>query len=101
MNKMLKQVHPYSVYYSESDMRWHTYIPDNTQLSGRKPIARKKKSELEKYLLKHYQLQLNTLKIYTFENLYVEFMQYKDHPAIVPKNFSNFQPCGSAAHSQQ
>ena len=78
MNKILKQVHPYSVYYSESDMRWHTYLKDDTQLSGRKPIARKKKSDLEKFLLKHYQLQLNTLKTYTFENLYVEFMKYKE-----------------------
>ena len=78
MNKILKQVHPYSVYYSESDMRWHTYLKDDTQLSGRKPIARKKKSDLEKFLLKHYQLQLNTLKTYTFEKLYVEFMKYKE-----------------------
>lgn len=78
MNKILKQVHPYSVYYSESDERWHTYLKDDTQLSGRKPIARKKKGELEKFLLKHYQLQLNTLKTYTFENLYVEFMKYKE-----------------------
>ena len=29
MNKILKQVHPYSVYYSESDMRWHTYLKDD------------------------------------------------------------------------
>ena len=49
MNKILKQVHPYSVYYSESDMRWHTYLKDDTQLSGRKPIARKKKSDLEQF----------------------------------------------------
>lgn len=33
---------------------------------------------MEKFLLKHYQLQLNTLKTYTFENLYVEFMKYKE-----------------------
>lgn len=77
MNKILKQVHPYSVYYSESDNHWHTYLKDDTQLSGRKPIARKK-SDLEKFLPKHYQLQLNTLKTYTFENLYVEFTKYKE-----------------------
>ena len=78
MNKILKQVHPYSIFYAESDGRWHTYLKDDTQLSGRKPLARKKKSDLEKFLLKHYQLQLNTLKTYTFENLYVEFMKYKE-----------------------
>lgn len=78
MNKILKQVHPYNIFFSESDNRWHTYIKDNTKLSGRKPIVRKKKGDLEKYLLEYYHTQLNTLKTYTFENLYVEFMQYKE-----------------------
>lgn len=60
MNKLLKQIHPYSVFYSESDDRWHTTIADLTKVSGRKPIARKKKGDLEKFLLQHYHLQLNT-----------------------------------------
>lgn len=77
MNKLLQQIHPYSVFYSESDDRWHTTIADPTKVSGRKPIARKKKGDLEKFLLEHYHLQLNTETIYTFENLWVEFMQYK------------------------
>ena len=78
MNKILKQVHPYSIFYSESDNRWHTTIADNTKVSGRKQIVRKNKSDLEKFLLSHYHLQLNTEKIYTFDNLWVEFMQYKE-----------------------
>lgn len=77
MNKILKQVHPYSVFYSESDDRWHTTIADPTKVSGRKLIARKKKGDLEKFLLEHYHLQLNTEQVYTFENLWIEFMQYK------------------------
>lgn len=60
MNKLLQQIHPYSVFYSESDGRWHTTIADATKVSGRKPIARKKKGDLEKFLLEHYHLQLNT-----------------------------------------
>lgn len=78
MNKILKQVHPYEIYFSEYENRWCTYIKDDSQLSGRKRIARKQKGALEKYLLEHYRTQLNTVKTYTFESLYVEFMQYKD-----------------------
>lgn len=59
MNKILKQVHPYRIFYSESDDRWHTYIKDDTQLSGRKQVVRKKKGALEKYLLEYYHVQLN------------------------------------------
>ena len=78
MNKILKQVHPYAVYFQESDNRWHTTIKDLTKVSGRKSVAKKKKSDLEKFLLEHYHLQLNTETIYTFESLWVEFMQYKE-----------------------
>ncbi len=78
MNKILKKVHPYDIFYSESDNRWHTYIVDETKLSGRKAIARKKKGDLEKYLLELYHAQLNILKTYSFNDIYVEFMKYKE-----------------------
>lgn len=58
MLKILKEVHPYSVFYSESDNRWHTTIADNTKVNGRRPIARKNKLDLEKFLLEHYHLEL-------------------------------------------
>lgn len=58
MLKILKEVHPYSVFFSESDNRWHTTIADNTKVNGRRPIARKNKIDLEKFLLKHYQIEL-------------------------------------------
>lgn len=78
MNKLLKGIHPYSIFYSENDDRWHTTIADPTKVSGRKQVARKRKGDLEKFLFKHYNLQLNTEKIYTFENLWKEFMGYKE-----------------------
>lgn len=78
MNKILKQVHSYKVYYCKSDNRWHTYVKDDTKPNGRKLIVRKSKGALEKHLLDHYRIQLNTVKTYTFESLYEEFMQYKD-----------------------
>jgi integrase len=59
MLKILKEVHPYSVFYSESDNRWHTTIADNTKVNGRRPVARKSKLDLEKFLLENYQLDLD------------------------------------------
>ena len=82
MNRILKKVHPYDVFFSESDNRWHTYIQDDTKLSGRKAVVRKNKKDLEKFLLAHYQIQLNKKKVYTFENLYVEFIHYKEATQI-------------------
>ena len=78
MNKILKQVHPYDIYFSESDNRWHTYIKDETKASGRKSIVRKKKGDIEKFLVEYYHVELCRLNVYTFESLYVEFMQYKE-----------------------
>ena len=59
MNKLLSQFHPYSIFFSESDNRWHTTIADPTKVSGRKQIVRTKKSDLMKFLFNHYNLQLN------------------------------------------
>lgn len=58
MNKILKKVHPYEIYFSESDNRWHTYIKDDLKLSGRKQLVRKERRDLEKALLKHYHLKI-------------------------------------------
>ena len=78
MNKILKQVHPYNIFFSESDNRWHTYIKDDTKLSGRKPIARKKKGDLEKYLLEFYHVQLNNDRCkMTYGELYTAWLSYK------------------------
>lgn len=78
VNKILKEIHPYKISYHEKADRWQTYIKDDMTPKGRKEIVRKKKSDLEKYLLEHYRLQLNTVKTYTFESLYAEFMEYKE-----------------------
>ena len=70
MNKILKQVHPYQIFFSESDNRWHTYIKDETKLSGRKPIARKEKKDLEKYLLGIYSIQIQLKQNRTFKEIF-------------------------------
>lgn len=73
MNKILKSIHPYKIYFSESDGRWHTQVRDITQPRGYRQIARKKECDIQKYLLQFY----NVKKSYTLENLYQEFMEYK------------------------
>lgn len=78
VNKILSEVHPYKISYHENADRWQTYVKDDTTPKGRKEIVRKRKQDLEKYLLDFYRSQLNMAKIYTFESLYAEFMEYKE-----------------------
>lgn len=72
MNHILKQVHPYSIFYSNCDNRWHTTIVDESNIHGRRQIARKKKCDLEHFLLEHYYLpetdHVQTQK--TFEDIF-------------------------------
>lgn len=75
MNKILRQVHPYKIYFSESDQRWHTQVDDLTTVRGYRQIVRKKEVDIQNYLLKFY--HINNKEIYTFDNLYQEFMEYK------------------------
>lgn len=75
MNKILKQVHPYKIYFSTSDQRWHTQVKDSTTVRGYRQIARKKEVELQRYLLKFYNIKCK--QTYTFDSLYQEFMEYK------------------------
>ncbi len=42
MNKILKKVHPYKIYFSTSDERWHTQVEDPTNVRGYRQIVRKK-----------------------------------------------------------
>lgn len=46
--------HPYTIYYSESDERWHSYLPDDTKKTGRKPIAKKDRNKIEEAIIKFY-----------------------------------------------
>lgn len=81
VNKILSEVHPYKISYQEKADRWQTYVKDETTPKGRKEIVRKRKQDLEKYLLEFYRSQLNTKTVYTFESLYAEFMAYKEATA--------------------
>lgn len=53
-NKEYLSKHKYKIYYSESDKRWHSYLPDKTSKSGRKPIAKTQKENLEQAIIDFY-----------------------------------------------
>lgn len=59
MNKLLKEIHPYKIFFSEKENRWRTTINDTTKVSGRRSVARQNRKDLEKFLLEYYHLQLN------------------------------------------
>lgn len=59
MNKLLKELHSYAIFYAEKEDRWRTTIEDLTKVSGRRSIARKTRRELELFLLQHYHVQLS------------------------------------------
>ncbi len=50
----LLENHPYEIYYSNSENAWRTYIKNETKPTGRKPIKRKSKKDLENYLIEYY-----------------------------------------------
>lgn len=51
--EILKQ-HPYPISYGEGDNRWHTYIPDDSRPHGRKSVAKRKRNDLEEYIVAFY-----------------------------------------------
>lgn len=73
--------HCYSVWYSEKEDCWYTYIHDDTKPNNRRKIKKKKKQDLEDAICKSYlsqegksDKQQNFLSI---EKLFYEFMNYK------------------------
>lgn len=57
-NKILKS-HKYEVFFSDSDQRWHSYLPDSAKKNNRKPIARKKRVDLENCIVDFYMPKAN------------------------------------------
>lgn len=74
-NKILIR-HKYDIYFSESDKRWHTHLPDETKGEKRRRIARKNRADLETLIINFYTSeQKPTPK--TLEWLYPQFKAYK------------------------
>lgn len=55
--------HPYSIWYSETDNLWKTYLPDSTKKNGRVFRKRKTKEEIEDIIVKFYDNQQEEIYI--------------------------------------
>ena len=66
------QMHPYKIYFSETEQRWRTELPDPTKKSGRRAIKRKNKEDIENLIIDHYKNEKNnSLK---FSTLYIDWL---------------------------
>lgn len=54
VNKNILKQHKYPITYGKGDNRWHTYVPDETKANNRKAVAKRKREDLEDYLIKFY-----------------------------------------------
>lgn len=79
--EILKQ-HHYSIWHSEKEDVWYSYLPDNSKANNRKKIKRKNKRDLEDIIYDYYlsmrseqvEMQSNDLSI---ESMFYEFMKHK------------------------
>lgn len=77
--EILKQ-HKYPISYGEGDSRWHTYIPDGTRPNGRKSVAKRKREDLEEYLISFYTKleKAKKEKPETLASFYPAWLQHKN-----------------------
>lgn len=87
ISQILEQ-HPFTIWFNDSDNRWHSYLPDESKSSHRKPIAKRNKSDLEKCIVDYY---LNNAsdgasKSLTLRQVYKNWMIYRrDHTSAKSK----------------
>ena len=74
-----KHTEQYKTKYYESDNRWHSFLPDETHPRGMKPIAKRKREDLENVIVDFYQQQEQSekRKCITLRSLYPEWFAYK------------------------
>ena len=70
--KYYLSLHPYEIYFSETEQRWRTQIPDATKKSGRRDIKRKKKTDLENFIVDYYKKSETASD--TFTTLYYDWL---------------------------
>ena len=70
--KYYLSLHPYEIYFSETEQRWRTQIPDATKKSGRRDIKRKKKTDLENFIVDYYKKSETASD--TFTALYYDWL---------------------------
>lgn len=79
--EILKQ-HQYSIWHSEKEDAWYSYLPDSSKKNNRKKIKRKRKRDLEDVICDFYLSMQNEhekieKKDFSITSMFFEFMKYK------------------------
>lgn len=74
--------HPFSVWYSETDNLWKTYLPDSTKKNGRVFRKRKTKEEIEDVIIEFYSSQRQEIYI---RDVFKEWSESKLHYGEIQK----------------
>lgn len=75
--KYYLEQHPYEIYFSKADNRYRTYLPSTEKDGKRKPITSVSKENLENKIIQFYKKLEQKALVYTIENLYPDFLEYK------------------------
>lgn len=75
--KYYLEQHPYEIYFSKADNRYRTYLPSTEKDGKRKPITSVSKENLENKIIQFYKKLEQKASVYTIENLYPDFLEYK------------------------
>ena len=75
--KYYLEQHPYEIYFSKADNRYRTYLPSTEKDGKRKPITSVSKEILENKIIQFYKKLEQKAPVYTIENLYPDFLEYK------------------------
>lgn len=76
--RILKQ-HTFKIYYSESEKAWRTYLPDPTKSSGRRPVKKTSRENLENEIVKFYKAEKKKKDIrnITLKQLYEKWLIFR------------------------
>ncbi len=75
--------HQYSIWHSDKEDVWYSYLPDSSKANNRKKIKRKRKRDLEDAIYDFYlsvqseSQETERLKDYSIESMFFEFMAHK------------------------
>ena len=60
-NKILNEIHPYSIFYMETTKQWATHLPDATRKNGRRLIRRNSYERLRQAIIEFYIDDMNSI----------------------------------------
>lgn len=74
--------HQYSIWHSDKEDVWYSYLPDGSKPNNRKKIKRKRKRDLEDVICDFYSSEQNehedmSQKDFSIESMFYEFMKHK------------------------